>query len=311
MAKPSDLQAASLLEEIACAMQVGTPVIDSMRRLQNRRLGSITRSARKIAEGLDRGESVADAVEALGSQTTSQAAAAIRHAESKGNPELIERLAAQIRRRADMARESRLSWFYPIMLLVIGYLVAILVMAPLVRRLHGRDFQWAPWLVDLAFWLETNWWLPPAVAGAALVIGIAWIFTRDRFPKDARRSLFCDALADQVEHGVTEQDAVKLAAGLSGDSDLMSLSDPDLETSEVAEIISAGDMLPDVSSNVQQLLVARLRYKGAVFAERARRHRYFWSRLVPRFAMVVVGCGLTLSYVWWVIAPVYIQVAQW
>jgi hypothetical protein len=34
-------------------------------------------------------------------------------------------------------------------------------------------------------------------------------------------------------------------------------------------------------------------------------------RLLPRLAMVLVGAGLVLSYAFWVIAPVYREVATW
>ena len=70
--------------------------------------------------------------------------------------------------------------------------------------------------------------------------------------------------------------------------------------------------LPDVAgATKQEMLVANLRYAAAVHNERSRRQDYFWGRLLPRVAMVLIGGGLTLAYAWWIIRPVYQQVAQW
>ena len=313
MAKLSDLQVASLLEEIACAMRVGTPIADSMHRLETRRLGRITRAARAISNGLQRGQSVADAVDVITSPTSKQAATAIRVCERTGDPGLIERVAAQLRQRSDFQRDSRLAWFYPWLLLAVGYIVAVIVMAPMIRQINGRDFQWSSWLVGLAFWLQSNWWLPPVVAAVLFFVFLSWLYSRDRFPAGVRRCLFCDSLADQFTHDIPEDVAIAAAAELSGDRRLMAIAAPTLKSPEVARMLSMSDPMKaeSLGFSEKQVLIARLRYLGSIHQQRARRHSYLWSRLAPRCAMVFVGGGLTLSYAWWVIAPVYRQVALW
>lgn len=313
MVKPSDLQVAMLLEEIACAMRVDTPIVATMHRLETRRLGRIGDAAKAISSGLLRGESVADAVESIDSPTSDQAAAAIRACEKSGDPGLIELIADQLRQRSAYASDSRLGWFYPWLLLAVGYVVAVLVMAPMIRQLNGRDFHWSNWLVGLADWLEFNWWLPPAAVAIVLFVFIGWLYSRARFPRAVRLGLFCNTLADQFTHDVPEDVAIGAAAEMSGDRGLMAIGTPTLKSPEVARILSKSNpaMGEVIGVNQKQLLIARLRYLGSIHTERARLRSYVWSRFVPRCAMVAVGGGLTLSYAWWVIAPVYSQVAQW
>ena len=114
-------------------------------------------------------------------------------------------------------------------------------------------------------------------------------------------------------HDVPEAVAIRAAAEMSGDRELMAIDQPSLESPAVARVISSESFLVGAPVGIggKQTLIARLRFLGARHTEQARRRSYIWSRLVPRCAMVVIGAGLTLSYAIWVIAPVYMQVAQW
>jgi hypothetical protein len=197
-------------------------------------------------------------------------------------------------------------------LLGVGYLVGVLVMAPVIRQINGPDIHWAGWTVSLASWLESNWWLPPVLVVVAIALLLAWVYSRSRFSRPARVGLFCNTLADQFAHDVPEDVAIRAAAEMSGDPELIAVHEPSLKAPAVARLL-ASTSFPGESLGIsnQQALVAQLRYLGSVHMEKARRRGYFWSRLVPRAAMVLIGGGLTLAYAWWVIAPVYVQVAQW
>ena len=65
MPKLSDLQASLLLQEIACAMRIGAPLDQSLRRLESRRLGAVGNSAGLIAEGIEKGLTLSEAVRQL------------------------------------------------------------------------------------------------------------------------------------------------------------------------------------------------------------------------------------------------------
>lgn len=313
MANLSDLQVAMLLEEIAFAMRVGTPVADSMRRLEDRRLGGIAKAAGLIAAGLDRGEDISQAFRHASDRTSAQAAAAILASQKCGQPGLMQRVARQLRRRNQISRETQIAWIYPWMLMALGYAVAVAVMAPLIRRIHGDGIQWPAWIAQVARWLEFNWWLPPAMALVLFVVFLGWLFARSRFPRHARLQLFCDSLADQLAYGISEDVAIESAAEISGDRDLIAVNQPSLKSPSIARVLShpgsrllGGDLL-----SAESALIARLRYVASIHGEQARNHSYIWARLVPRITMIVFGGGLTLAYAWWVIAPVYVQVAQW
>ncbi len=262
---------------------------------------------------LERGETIADAISQVASPASAQAAAAIRACQDNGSSGLLERMAHQFRLRCEHARSFRLAWFYPWLLLAVGYFVGVAVMAPMIREMNGRAIDWPTWLVGLSNWLQDGWWLPPLLMAAGLVGFVFWVRSRDRFPRAVRLGLFCNSLADQFTYDVPEDVAIRNAAEMSGDVCLMSISQPTLQSPEVAKILALHDpsQASVLDSPLKQTLIAKLRFLGSQYNERARQQAFLWSRLVPRLAMVAVGFGITFSYAWWVIAPVYRQVAQW
>lgn len=311
MAELSDLQLATLLDEIASAIRVGTPIVDTVERLNQRHLRHVAAAAHSISEALQRGEDIADAVGSIDSPYREQAAAAVSVAAKNGDTDAIERLSRLLRTRTEYSRRVRLGWFYPLMLLVIGYGVGVIVMGPLVRRFQGQGVDWPEPVLATFQWLESYWFVAPVVVG--LLIAVVWIAfcTGHRFPKPARLSLFCRSLADQLTHDVVAEDAIGRAAKLSGDQALQSLASPNLDTPAIRSVLSVGHAPEIPGAGTKEALIAKLRYAATVYAERDRLHSYLWTRLAPRAAMVAVGVSMILSYVWYVIAPVYQQVAEW
>ncbi len=310
MPRLSDLQASLLLEEIACAMRIGAPMDESLRRLESRRLGAVGKTAGQIADGVEKGLSVSAALATV--DPDGEATSAVEACERRGDPSLLEKIAFQLRRRAHVRSESRLAWFYPVVLLAVGYLVAVLVLAPMVRTYNGEGVRWPSWVVATAEWLKEGWWIPPIVG--LLILGLVsfWLGRRKKYSKPIRSSLFCAALAEQILHDVPESDAVRLAAGLSGARSLKSIPEPSLLSPAVVNLIDGGgDWQRMVKQGDKLSMVAALRYRARSYEERARQRDHLWMRVVPRALMAFIGAGLALSYVWWVIAPVYQQVATW
>ncbi len=313
MAKLSDRQLAALLDEIAAAIRVDMPIADAMQRLRDRRLGPVAIAAGVCADAMNRGQTAADALRLCNSPIIDQAAAAVQASQQSGDPKVMTRLSSLLRRRAEYFRSSQLAWLYPLILLVIAYAIALGVMVPMLRTYQGRDFTWSESVLNFSHWLESNWFVPP-IALAIMVIG--WLIWRSRnrsLPRDARLRLFCQSLVDQIAADVPESDAIRNAAKLSGEASVLAETNPTFKSPQfmalLAKVQSPLMEVPGVSE--EATLVARLKFLAAIHDERARRHDYLWSRLIPRIAMVVVGGGFTLAYAWWVIAPVYQQVAQW
>lgn len=313
MVKLNDLQLAALLEEIGATMDAGVPIADAMNRLGSRRLGRVAQMASELGRELALGKSPADAMQGAQSPALEQAAAVVAACEKSKDTSLIRSLASQLRSRHQYTRMTRLTWLYPIFLLAIGYAVAAAVMAPLVRYNQGRDFAWDNWIFQLATWLGEFWWVPPIVFIIAAVVILMYVSQQRRMPMHASKQMFFHCLADQVEHGVPESDALRTAALMSAQEAIAADANPTFDSPAVKEVMSQtyDPVAGVVGANEQSTLVARLRYASALHREEARKNEYFWGRLAPRIAMVVFGGGFTIAYAWWIIRPVYQQVAQW
>ena len=311
MAQLSDSQLASLLDEIACSMQVDTPIMDAMQRLQKHQPANLVRAAETIADGLQRGESLASSVASIESPLSGQAAAAIDASATSGNTELLTRMSGQLRLRTEAARRLRLAWFYPIVLAAVAYVIALLVMGPLILRFQDTHITWPPVVIASAQWLASNALVPPLVMLAAIVVVVVGLASRNRFPRDVRLQLFCQSLADQVTQDVAEDEAIQNAARLSGDPALQSIPSPTLASPSIKQLLSAGDVGEIAGLGEKQRLIATLRRCAALHAQLATRKSYQWTRLAPRLATIVIGGGMIMTYAWFVIAPVYRQVAKW
>lgn len=307
MGSMSDLQFADLIDEIACAIRVDTPVIDSMQRLRTRRLGRVAATAGHLADRLQSGVSLSEAIADVKSPVARQASAAVAVVQRGGSSVLLERLARQLRRRHQISGALRLGYLYPLLLLAIAYLSLVMVAAPLVHDHRGRDMMWAPWLTRSLAWMQLNVWVIPAVLAVGLVVIVMLIRRRHPLPRHNRIAMFCHSLADQIDAGIAESDAIKNAAAISGYPSRSLPTEPSLAIPMMVKLL--GNTSGELAT--PNLLAARLRYLASHHAELARRSDYVWSRLAPRLAMVVVGCGFVFGYAWFIIAPVYQQVARW
>ncbi len=311
MAKLSDLQLASVLEEVACAIRSGTPIVQSMERLSDGRLGRVAVAARSIAGDLSMGKSLGDAFGAIESPLAVEAGSAVEACSKSGNSGLLDSIASHLRQRTDYQQVSRLAWLYPIVLISLAYLIAITVFAPIVRMHQGRDFSWSPAVLAVSQWLATNWMIPPIVFAVVVVVMLVYCSRGGRLPRSVRMRLFTLSLADQLANDIPEREAVSSAAKLSGDTELCRMDSPGLDSPAVKSLLREAHLESVDGVDQQATLVARLRYVSSLYAGRARRHNYLMSRLIPRVAMFSIGGSLIFVYAFWVIAPVYQQVAKW
>lgn len=306
MGSVTDLQFADLIDEIACSIRVDTPVIDSMQRLRSRRLGRVAILAGQIADQLQRGVSLSDVMAEVKSPIAGQVSAAITAVQRGGDSVLLERLASQLRRRHQINGSARLGYLYPFLLMAIAYLSLVMVAAPLVRDHRGRDMNWSPWLTQSLAWMQSNAWVVPAVMAIGVVAILMLFRWRGPLPRHSRIALFCHSLADQIDAGIAESEAIKKSTAISGYRAGPQLAEPSLSMPMMVKLLGASGEL--ATPNV---LAARLRYLALHHTALARRSDWFWSRLAPRIAMVLVGFGFVLGYAWLIIAPVYQQVARW
>ncbi|MEM1070973.1 MAG: type II secretion system F family protein [Planctomycetota bacterium] len=335
MASLSDLQVAALLEEIAASMRAGIPLSSAMDRLQAQRLGRVSRAARRIHDRLERGASVPESIQPVLPMQLKGVAKAIEVAAQENDPQLLSRTAKLLFQRAESRRDGRFSWAYPIALLFLGLLVGGAVMAPLVLSSQGRDLRWsepvvqcAQWLTSQSIWNVPGWPEPESdvarwftcngmlsLAALAVLVIFVWVLItrRRKFSPQTRLELFCRSLADQFSHNVPESEAIQAAAEIADEKDLAAMETADLSTPRVKAILNPSFAKPiaNLSMDQQQWLIAKLNYLAHEYRERARRRTLWLTRLLPRIAMVVVGCGMVFGYTWWVIRPVYTEIATW
>ena len=306
--KIRDRQLADLLEEIAAAMRVDAPLAATFKSLSERRLGRVAKLASQLEGDLGRGRSLSEALLSNQSDVLKRAGAAVKVAEQTGNEKVLDDLALAFRSRANQKRAADLAWFYPVLLLLMVYGTITFVATPTVLGHHGRGVSWPEPVVQVCQFLNRHPWAPLAVFGAAAVAAIALKRT-SRMSQQTRIGLFCQTLADQIDGDVPEQQAIETAVKVSGDhpySEATSVSDLKPLLNEVQLPIS------DVpGATVKQQHVANLKFLANVFYDKARRSEFFLSRVVPRLATVLIGCGGIGLYVVCIILPVYQQVALW
>ena len=335
--KLNDREFSSLLDEMVQAVRSDLPIADAMGRLADDRLGRVGRVAGSLAEDLRAGGSLADAMSRIKSPSAHLVAGAcgsisIDSAAGSGgdgriNVNLLERLANRIRSRGDAARVSRLMWFYPIVLLVVAYAVVLLVVVPLIHeyRFHITEqpdgVHWPGWVMATTDWIGATPWIPPIVFLLILAMIVLFVRSghalgRSLFVGPVRKSLFCHALADHMTEGVPESQAILSASSLSGYT--VSGANPTLKDNEIAMLLrQAGGVSQMVvnddesSRALTASTIAQLRYLGNLFQYVSKRHQRRWTIILPQIATFVIGVAFMTGYVWFVLGPIYREVAQW
>ena len=240
---------------------------------------------------------------------------------------LLERLANRIRSRGDAVRVSRLMWFYPIVLLVVAYAVVLLVVVPLIHeyRFHTIEqpdgVHWPNWITTTVDWIGAAPWIPPIVFLLILILIVLFVRSghslgRSLFVGPVRKSLFCHALADHLTEGVLESEAILSASSLSGY--VVASSDPTLKDSEIEALLGQAGGVNEMVVNDEESsramvasTIAQLRYLGNFFHYASVRHQRRWTIIVPQAATILIGVVFLTGYVWFVLGPVYREVAQW
>ena len=326
--KLDDQNYASLLDEVVDAIRNELPMVEAMDRLRDRRLGRIAKAAGQIADRLRAGESMADAISVISSPISGPVSAAMGKAVPRGgkkegvgcdknlSADQLQRLANRIRERSEATRVARLMWCYPIMLMGVGYLAILLTVVPMIQsnQFHPtqcpQGIHWPLWLSTSARILGESPWVLPIVAVVLIVIYHQAIRRRGGFVAPARIGLFCHTLADHLSNGVMESDAIRIAAAVSGHP--VEVANPALDQPPVLPLLKqVGLSEEDPFGFPEETTVASLRYLGNSYQHLAKRQQLFWSVFVPQFVTLAFGLVFMTGYAWFVIGPIYREVAQW
>ncbi len=232
----------ALNDEIAALSRAGLPLERGLLGFGSEVPGRLGSAAAGLAERLERGEGLAEARrdDRAGWPPTSRAAveAGLRSGRLAA---ALEDLAAYARGFAELRRAVGLAFLYPVMVLLLAWvLFAAFVVRLLPRLIAGFEgFRLtvpagARWLAGLG---DSAWLWAPIVPAIVAMLGLAWVWSgRAKALRvgpglrwvpwlrgilaDWRASNFAGWLALLIEHGVPLDEAVELAADAAGDPKL-------------------------------------------------------------------------------------------
>lgn len=341
-------QLSNLLDEIGAMVRANRSLVPGLRTIEDQRLGKIARAARQLRAQLEAGQSMDEVLTSLDETTGHQAAAAFRLAIAGRSAEPLHRLANALRRRRELRLAARMAMVYPVMVIIIGYLLWVLVFSNIVSfgSLDGYEREIFPAVtLHVGTWLQSNWWIPPLVA-IGIVVAL-WVIVRLRphgryahwLPgRFGRIALFCDSLALQIEAGVPYPVAVRLAADISGDETLSHSARQSAEASqqgatgkaseaseaskgeETVSSPSTAGFPPMIAWLVTQLsgsaeltvesVAIQLRALAGWYEARQRSQRQFWVRFLPALIVAVFGGTLALVYMLAILRPLYERIGE-
>jgi len=316
----SSQQVAALLDELVAMFRSERPLATGLRTLEDTRLGQLGRAASQLRSDLEAGRSLADSLSGLNQQSGPQASAAFRIAIESGNSDALRELADLLRRRRAMTAASLIALIYPMIVLLIGYLVLTVVFSRLVQFWSTEaTFRWAQ---PLANGLATYWAVPPLLAiGLLLMLAIYAALKRDSRSSEylpgrsGRLSLFCSSLAMQIDGGVPVQAALPLAADISGERSIARLVPAWITATAAGEtasvFVDAPPMLRFLLSQIHDIgeaaeaLPHQLRSLSHWYQSQQDRQHQFWIRWLPSTIVCCVGVLCAAVYIYTILWPMY------
>jgi general secretion pathway protein F len=326
----------ALNDEILALVRAGVPLEQGLADVGRDVRGSLGRISSLLAERMQRGESLPQALAASQEQFPPLYRAIVEAGIRSGRlAAALEEMSGSVRRLAALRRLVVLAMVYPLLVFFICYGLflyfalnvapTLLSAAPLphppaiVRAIgHVRDGieWWGPILPTIVLTAAVLWFyrsrraLVLEAGGAARIF--AWVPSFRRLLHESRAAGFADTLALLVDHQVPLAEAVVLAAKCSGDARLI------LAAKQLAADVSDGIVAGGASSGTdrgadpsdvppllrwliatgsnQPALAKSLREAADTYRRRAVR-RADWLRLYfPMLATVGIGGTVTAAY---------------
>ena len=238
-----------------------------------------------------------------------------------------------LRRVCELQRVARLALLYPLLVLVITYVLFILSVvwyvpqyvelatefgalsvqsSRLLQRLADSALWWAPWppvVVSLA-WIAGSWWLPTEQKRPTTVL----FPSLGRLNRLAQEAVFCDALEQLLTAGTPLDEALPLAGQVSGNRVF------DQDARRLAEAVRLGaNVLPTPARRglppllrlaiVQQAqrsaLQGLLRRRAAWLIQQVRWQAAYQATRLPLVAALWFGTVWVVAFALWAFLPWY------
>lgn len=312
-------QLASLFDEFAAMIRSQRPLLPGLRTLEDRRLGRLAVAAGQLRKSLERGSDLETALVAVDRRFGRQAAAAFRLAQQTGSAEPLETLARLLREGRDRTAARRASMIYPAGVALTGYLFIACVMTRIIMA-WGAGSPFAG-LIPLASWLRSFWWLP-LLGMVAAALGLSFARWRRPGSRYGAWSVFCRAMAAQIQYGLPLTGAYRLAADLSCDAALRSDADDWQAAAEEGRPPQALGSLPPLLQQTlrdlhrthsgldPEILHHQFDRLALWYATREEQQHAMWVRWIPSFTVALVGLICVGIYGYLVLLPIASELSK-
>lgn len=325
----------ALNDEIRALARAGVPLDRGLRSMARDLPGRLGRQADELAQRLEQGENLADAIGSLRDMAPAYRAVLMAGLRSGELPVALEGIATTARRAAQLGKTTAVAMLYPVIVLGVASLAftfSTQSVSPVIAETYAAtgaepsslvDFplQLRRFLVPLLPWLwgafavfAASWWLAARRPSAIHSSGLVWVPGLTGLIRAGRTATFLDVLALLLERRVPLPEAIPLAAESSGDRHLAKAADR-----LVARIVSgAGVGAPDsevlltpwvdwllASGGTSEHVVASLRKASAANHRRAERLGKWVGFYLPMLLAAGLGGLATLLYVLMVTLPFY------
>jgi general secretion pathway protein F len=315
-------ETAALLNEVAACVRAQVPIEAGLATLETRAAGRVALAAEAIRTEIESGVAIEEAISRNLHQHGEQIASALNASRSgRDAGAALQQLADMLLQRREMRLRGLTAMIYPIVVVVMSYVILVFVFASIVR-LHSSWFEWPGFIAVTGNWLAKFWWIPPLVLLAlAMVVRItgmrkwlpgAWL------PSEwSNQSLFCEAVAWQLESQTPLPAALRAAAEFTGNTVLKT------EATGWADAVQRGALADYKPSGFRPLVVwtlqagsdshsiARaLRRLAATYRQTEMRTWRTWSQWLPATVASVVGGATILAYIAGVVWPLYHRLSE-
>ena len=339
----STSQLALLLDEVAQLASAQRPLALSIGELDRRGMGKLGRVAGKISQRLAAGESMEHAISGhaghLGKHTTAVLQAVTR----TGSIEPLFQFAKSLRQRELIRVQSIAASIYPVVSILIGYLLLSVVMTTVILQSQPNDVVTlrgpeSPASLSSVVRFCEAWrnafWVPPLIAAIGLV---AWlIYSRWRYGETMmpwlvraanrrRWAEFCDSMSGEVESGSLGDEAIIASASIAGNdrfahairNALQHSVSPggDSDSNRGAFPPLIGWMIQtqkEISHQSLQSsdLATQWQVLGNWYRQESLRLTRNWVEFVPAIVGVSVGGGCIVIYTLMIFAPMWREIAK-
>jgi general secretion pathway protein F len=315
----------ALSDEIAALARAGVPLERGLAALGKERRGALERYTAELAERMERGESLPQLIAREDASLPPLLRAVIAAGLRSGQLGIcLERLADMMRRAADLRQAMFGALLYPLLVLVVAYLlfvVSVIHLVPPMLDAYSTFRVAPPWLLTLLARASESWqwwWYWPLVVLGIAVSFVWWRLRRGvattrgrsllRMYRFGRLSAFAETLALLLEQQLPLPDALELAAGASGDGALIRASQAYASQVQQGQTPTA-DRFPPLIGMVLAApqpaaeTVRCLRRLAQDYARRARRDVNWMSAYLPAMLTIFLGGGAALAAIYSFLFP--------